>query len=99
MNGALDGFLVGLVLFAGFGYASYSLGPKSWRARLLTSGAVLLGRLPAGWLRGLAGRMAATASRAGSCGGCDNCGSSAAAGTRVSAPEVRVPLAKIGKRR
>jgi len=109
MNGFLDDFLVGLILLAGFGYAAYALGPKRFRARLLTGLAALMGRLP-GFLgtRGVAGRLAdrARLKSGGACGGCDNCGSETAAPATTTvttadrAPtEIRVPLAKIGKRR
>jgi hypothetical protein len=101
MNAFIDDFLVGLVLFAGFGYATYSLGPKSLRGYLIKALAALLRRLPAGVGLGVAERLAAR--NPGACGGCDNCGSNmssngkSAAGQSVAA-EVSVPVAKIGKR-
>jgi hypothetical protein len=33
VNTFVDHFLVGVVLVAGFGYAIYSLGPRSWRSK------------------------------------------------------------------
>ena len=102
MNGFLDGCLVGLILLAGFGYAAYALGPKSLRARLLSAMAVLLGHLPAMLgTRGAADRLAAKArsTSGAACGGCDNCGSEPAAKSAPgSSTEVRIPLARIGKR-
>jgi hypothetical protein len=103
MKGFLDDLLVGLILIAGFGYAAYALAPKSMRARLLTGMAAVMGRLPALLgARGLAVRLAEKArlKSGGACGGCDNCGADAAPNTPPgSSPEVRVPLAKVGKRR
>lgn len=107
MNGLIDDLLVGLVVLAGFGYAGYSLGPKSLRARLLTGVASLLRRAPLTALRRAAQPLAAAADKAGgSCGGCDNCGSNATGARSVAsqsqimdAPEIRIPLSKIGKRR
>ena len=46
MNRLLDDSLVALVLLLGFGYAIYSLGPKSLRVTLMTAAAALLGRVP-----------------------------------------------------
>ena len=104
MNGILDDLLVGLVLVAACGYAIYSLGPKSWRGPLLVGMASLLGRLPAFvGLRGLGQRLdqAARSKSKGSCGGCDNCGSDepAQGQAQTTSSEVRIPLAKIRKRR
>ena len=104
MNAFLDDFLVGSALLAGFGYALCSLGPKSLRARLLNAAAALLSRLPTAVARGGARRLAAAAGRAkAACGGCDSCGSNAqsrpAADAGAGASEVKIPLAKIGRRR
>ena len=113
MNGFLDGFSVGLLLLAGFGYAIYALAPKSLRARLSTGAAVLVGRLPVPGARSLAGRLAASGRTGAACGGCATCGSNAAqdppraaadgrSGMRdevVGVTEVRVPLSKIRRRR
>jgi hypothetical protein len=105
VSGVLDDLLVGLVVLAGFGYAGYSLGPKSLRARVLTGAAWLLRRAPVPPLRRAAERMAAGVGKAGgACGGCDDCGSNAAnrsgapQGGAGTAPDIRIPLAKIGKR-
>jgi hypothetical protein len=101
MNGILDDFLVGLVLIISAGYAMYSLGPRSLRSRTFAALSRVMARAPA--LPGL-GRMArwlaaASADKSqGACGGCDNCGSEKTPASTGAAPEVRVPLAKIGKR-
>lgn len=96
MNGVLDHLLVGLVLLASLGYAVYSLGPRTWRGSLLAATSALLLRLPTCFgLRAVAQRMAAVKAK-GACGGCDNCGSEQ---PPAPSPEVRIPLAKIGKRR
>ena len=83
MNGFLDDFLVGLILLAGFGYATYALGPKSLRVRLLT----LLGaksRLKPG-------------GACGGCDNCG--ADAATKTTSGAPSETRVSLAKIGRRR
>jgi hypothetical protein len=99
MNTFLDDFLVGLVLVAGFGYAVYSLGPRVLRARTRAGLSALLGHLPAFFgLRGTARRLSTAATKSkGACGGCDNCGSETPAPRAAS--EVRIPLARISKRR
>jgi hypothetical protein len=100
MSGWLDDTLVGLALCAGFGYAIYSLGPKSWRARWSSGAQAVLHRLPGPAARRVAAQLAARAGKSGgSCGGCDNCGSTTLEAGRAGPSEVRVPLAKIGKRR
>ena len=104
MNSVLDGFLVGLALSISFGYAIYSLGPKSLRPRASAGAASLIGRLPAVFgLRGLVQRLAMAATRQSKapCSGCANCGSDDPPITESSttATEVAIPLAKIGKRR
>lgn len=101
ISGLLDDFLVGVILLAGFGYAAYALGPKSLRARMLAVLASAAGHLPAVLgARGLAARLAtkAQSKAGGACGGCGSCASASPASSASSA-EVRVPLAKIAKRR
>jgi hypothetical protein len=101
MNSFLDDVLVGLVLLASVGYALYSLGPRTLRARLLIGMSSLLGRFPAFLgLRGIAEHLASAASvkSNGSCGGCDNCGSDKPAIKPISKVEVRIPLSTIRKR-
>ncbi|MGA2343519.1 MAG: DUF6587 family protein [Steroidobacteraceae bacterium] len=113
MNKLLDNGLVALALIASVGYALSSLGPKALRRRLWTALARLAASAPAGMqLKGIARRLEeAAAKSSGACGGCGSCGSetsdsSAANGGAASgevasgrAPEVRVPLESIGKRR
>lgn len=106
MNGILDNFLVGLALLTSGGYALLSLGPKSLRRRLLGA----LSRVTAGapsflGLRRIAERLAAAsaAKSGGACGGCNSCGSEQGSAQNPptgdgSAAEVRVPLAKVGRR-
>ena len=100
MSGWLDGLLVGAALLASVFYASAVLGPKRWRAALwgaLASAAARLTGTPDGsWL---ARRLAARAARAeAACGsGCGGCGSAPVA--RSAGGEVRVPLARIARRR
>jgi hypothetical protein len=104
MNVILDNALVGLALLASAGYAAVSLGPRSLRRRILG----VLGRAAARaptflGLGGMAQRLAAAAKATGACGGCDSCGGEQAAAQKSptqnsSAAEVRVPMAKIGRR-
>jgi hypothetical protein len=105
MNSILDNSLVGLVLIVSAGYAVSSLGPRSLRQRLLAALSRLLARAPAFLgVRRLARRLdVASAGKAqGACGGCDSCGSEQAPAQKSTensrAPEVRVPLTKIGRR-
>ncbi len=107
MNSVIDNSLVGLALLGSAGYALLSLGPRSLRRRLLAAlsrATVSLG------LRRTAQRLAAaSAGKAHSaCGGCDSCGSEQSPTTEgpsrikvpvgTSAADVRVPVAKIGRR-
>jgi hypothetical protein len=100
MNRLLDEGLVILLLLASVAYAFSALGPKGLRRRLWSSLARAAARAPAALhLAGLARRLdqAASNKSAGACGGCDTCGD---AGEQTNAAdEVRVPLAKIGRRR
>src|SRR5271155_1834681 len=106
MNGILDGSLVCLALLLSVGYALLSLGPRSLRRKLLAVCAFAAARVPAVLgLRGAAQRLsiAADGKSQGACGGCDDCGTSAADATKSAtkdspAAEVRVPVAKIGRR-
>jgi hypothetical protein len=106
MNGILDDFLVGLVLMISAGYAIFSLGPRSLRSRTFAALSNVMARAPAFLGLGRMARWLAAASAdksKGACGGCDSCGSEKApASTGVASAagmsEVRVPLAKIGKR-
>jgi len=102
-----DDLTVGVLLAASIAYAVYSLGPKSWRQRLLA----MLGSVVPGPL-GRRLQLAAATKAAGSCGGCEGCGTAEKTATAVNAgsasavaasaaarpAEVRIPLSQIGKR-
>jgi hypothetical protein len=105
----LDNFVVGLALGSSAVYAAFSLGPKSWRAAVARRLGQLVPRIPTQLgLRGAAQRLSliAAAKAGGACGGCDNCASDsapkpapeAAAGPNTPG-EVRIAVAKIGRRR
>jgi hypothetical protein len=95
VNSVVDNSLVGLALLASAAYAVTSLGPKSLRGRVLgglSRAAARAPRFPG--MRGLAQRLAAASAKASAaCGGCESCGSD-----KAPAPDVRVPLSKIGRR-
>jgi len=109
MHSVLDDLLVGTVLLASVVYATYSLGPKTLRRRLMRGAVTLLRKLPGVLhLQSTAQRLEASSLTAGgSCGGCDSCESSkpaagtestvATAGSAVST-EIRVPLSAIRRR-
>ena len=99
MNRYLDNALVILALLASSAYVLSSLGPKSLRARMWGTLARGAARAPS-FLRmdALARRLDAAAGKAGGgCGGCGSCASDQPAAESPS-PEVRVPVAKIGRR-
>ncbi len=100
MNRILDNSVVGLALLASAGYALSSLGPRGLRMRLRTALAQLAARAPAFLHLGpVARRLAAAAAKtSGSCGGCGSCESATSAPDQPPEPEVRVPLAKVGRR-
>jgi hypothetical protein len=101
MNGVLDYSLVGLVLVVSAGYAITSLGPQGVRQHLLATLGRVVARVPAFLgLRRVARRLAiASAAKAhGACGGCGDCGSEKSPAQKSPAAEVRVPMAKIGRR-
>ncbi len=97
MNGVLDETLVTLALLVSAGYAFASLGPRSFRRRMLAAAGRLLAHAPSflGMQR-LSKRLAAASTdpAQGACGGCESCGSESA----EPAPEVRVPITQIGRR-
>jgi hypothetical protein len=100
MNSILDNSLVGLALLASAVYAIASLGPRSLRRRILGVLSRAAARAPAFLGLGRAAQRLAVASAAkaqGACGGCDTCGSEPAT-PQPSKAEVRVPVAKIGRR-
>jgi hypothetical protein len=103
MNSVLDNSLVGLALLASAWYAAMKLGPRSLRPGMLRGLSRLFARAPAALgLRRFSKRLdAAAAGKAqGACGGCDTCGSEPAPkpSAQNPPPEVRVPVAKIGRR-
>jgi hypothetical protein len=101
MNGILDNLLVGLALIVSAAYAVSSLGPKSFRRRLLGAMGRVTARAPtflhlrraAQWFT-----VASAAKAQGACGGCDSCASDQAPTQQSPEPEIKVPLAKIGRR-
>jgi hypothetical protein len=101
MNGILDNALVGLALVVSAAYALISLGPKSLRRRLFGALGRVTARAPGLLHLRRAAQWFAAASKdkaQGACGGCDNCGSEPAAAPTSPQPEVKVPLANIGRR-
>jgi uncharacterized protein DUF6587 len=100
MNRVLDNSLVGLALLASAGYALSSLGPKGLRVRMWAALARLAARAPAFLRLGGVARRLVEASRttSGACGGCGSCGSEQSDADKPPATEVRVPVAKLGKR-
>jgi hypothetical protein len=104
MSSILDNALVGLALLASAGYAAVSLGPRNLRRRILGVLGRAAARAPAVLGLGrIAQRLAAASMATGACGGCDSCGGEQAAAQKSptqnsSATEVRVPMAKIGRR-
>jgi hypothetical protein len=100
VNSVLDNSLVGLALALSAGYAVFKLGPRAARRAMLKAFSRAAAGTPAFLgLRRTAQRLAATApdKPPGACGGCDDCGSAEPAGKSVDG-EVRVPVAKIGRR-
>jgi len=101
MSTLLDGSVVGLALLASVGYAVSSLGPRSWRVRLLAATSRLAERAPSYLKLGsIARRLAAAAivKPQGACGGCDNCGTESATAPHSAPAEVKVPVANITRR-
>jgi hypothetical protein len=100
MNSVLDNSLVALALLASTSYALFSLGPRSLRKKLLAALGGFLSRAPI-WLGlgSVAQRLvAASAAKAqGACGGCENCGSEDSS-TAAAGAEIKIPIAKIGRR-
>jgi hypothetical protein len=101
MNTVLDNFLVGVALLASVGYAFYKLGPRTLRKRILETLGRAMAAAPAFLKLGRAARRlnAASAAKAqGACGGCDNCGTESSSEPQPSPAEIKIPLAKIGRR-
>jgi hypothetical protein len=101
MNSILDDSLVGLAILASAGYAVAALGPRNLRRRFLGVLSRAAARAPAFLGLGRAAQRLAVASAAkaqGSCGGCENCGSESTAAPQPPQAEIRVPVARIGRR-
>ncbi len=97
MNRLLDNSLIVLALLASGCYALSSLGPKSLRMRLWGALARAAARAPSFLhLDSLARRLDAAGKASGGCG-CGGCASDQPAADPPT-PEVRVPVAKIGRR-
>src|SRR5271168_4493170 len=105
MKALLDESLVGLALLFSLGYTVSSMGPRTWRRRLLASCSRLLASAAAIPGLGAVARKLSAASMpgrrdaaAGACGGCDNCSAEQAAASPPPGLEVKVPVANIGRR-
>jgi hypothetical protein len=98
MNVVLDNILVAAVLLVSLGYALVKLGPRTLRQRILWRLSLIFAAAPS-FLRldGVAQRLSAASGKTqAACGGCDSCGESSPAAQ--SASEIKVPIAKIGRR-
>ncbi len=101
MNAVLDNFLVGVLLLASVSYAVYKLGPRTLKRRILRTLSRATAAAPV-FLR--LGRVAqkldaaSLGSAQGACGGCDNCGTESSSEPQASSAEIKVPVAKIGRR-
>jgi hypothetical protein len=98
MNAVLDNVLVAAVLLVSLGYALVKLGPRTWRHGMLRALSLILAAAPSFFrLSGVAQRLSAASGKTqAACGGCDSCGESSPAAQ--SASEIKVPIAKIGRR-
>jgi hypothetical protein len=96
MNAVLDNLLVGALLLASVGYAVYKLGPRTLKTRILAAAGRALAAAPAFLRLGAAATRLAATKAPGACGGCDNCGSESA--EPKAAAEIKIPVAKIGRR-
>jgi hypothetical protein len=101
MNAVLDNFLVGVLLLASVAYAVYKLGPRTLRTRILRTSGRVMAAAPAFFRLGRVAQKldAASLGKAqGACGGCDNCGTESSSEPKSSSAEIKVPVAKIGRR-
>jgi hypothetical protein len=101
MNAVLDNFLVGVLLLASVSYAAYKLGPRTLKRRILQTLSRAAAAAPAFLRLGRVAQKLDTASAGktqGACGGCDNCGTEPSSKPQSSSGEVKVPVAKIGRR-
>jgi hypothetical protein len=110
----IDTIVVAFTVALSAAYAAFALGPKSWRAVVARQLGEFAAHLPEHLrLRRAVQRLGtlAAAKAGAACGGCDNCGgetaaksaSDAAAGPNVpderrNSSEVRIAVAKIGRR-
>jgi hypothetical protein len=101
LNAVLDNFLVGVLLLASVSYAVYKLGPRTLRSRILRTLSRAVAAAPALFRLGRAAQKLDAASLAkaqGACGGCDNCGAESSSEPQPTSAEIKVPVAKIGRR-
>jgi hypothetical protein len=101
MNAVLDNFLVGVLLLASVGYAVYKLGPRTLRRRILQTLSRAMAAAPAFLRFGRAAQKLDAASLGaapGACGGCDNCGTETSSEPPTSSAEIKIPVAKIGRK-
>jgi uncharacterized protein DUF6587 len=101
MNPVLDNFLVGVLLLVSLAYAVYKLGPRTLRTRILRTSGRAMAAAPAFFRLGRVAQKldAASAGTAqGACGGCDNCGTESSSEPQSSSGEIKIPVAKIGRR-
>ena len=100
MNAVLDNFLVGVLLLVSAGYALYRLGPRALKKRMLAALSRVMSAAPAFLRLGRAARRLnlESAGNAGACGGCDSCGSETSSQPQASSPEIKIPVANIGRR-
>jgi hypothetical protein len=99
MNAVLDNFLVAAVLLVSLGYALVKLGPRTLRKGILGHLSLILASAPSFLrLKSAAQRLATASGKAqGACGGCDTCGTESSSVPQPPS-EIKVPLAKIGRR-
>ncbi|HMH87022.1 MAG TPA: DUF6587 family protein [Steroidobacteraceae bacterium] len=101
MNAVLDNFLVGVLLLASVSYAVYKLGPRTLKRRILQTLSRATAAAPVFLKLGRVAQKLDAASAAkvqGACGGCDNCGTESSSEPQPSSAEIKVPVAKIGRR-
>jgi hypothetical protein len=101
MNHWMDQTLVGIVLAASAGYAILSLGPLTWRRRILAALSRAAANAPpmlrlSTWSQKLGAAAAVKAK--GGCGGCEDCGTGAGSTQQSAAAEIKIPVGKIGRR-
>jgi hypothetical protein len=101
MNAVLDNFLVGVLLLVSVGYAVYKLGPRTLKRRILQTLSRAMAATPVFLRLGRAAQKLDAASLGnaqGACGGCDNCGTESSSEPQPSSGDIKIPVAKIGRR-